>query len=1348
MADYPCWLLRHVLLEGRLYVTNNDVCFTAYLPVTQGKNMFSGTLSKMARRSSRSTRHWFVLRPDQLAYYNSAQDLYFPTGVIDLRYTFSADLIPDGSSGDKFQSNMFQVVTERRTYNFKADTASSAQLWVKCLQRAIFMSRNEGGQVKIKIPVENIIDLEESNLHEFGVALKVRAIDSEDTFSIDEYVLAFINPHQTSEVPINTIRKVMDQKGIKDIDPEIGADKIYEELAESRRILGRITDSTNTPPSPTTPTRSRSPVPMSPSDEPGRSVVGVGRRFTRRVKNFVGRESSSSPSVSRSASPNGSGHIGNVGVPVKATLTPPAIVVGSPPNKDSQLATSQDSFLDVAQGDYVEPSDDNYAAKNQVQIPNNSSHSTNFLPSLHFGRSHTVGFEAPEKKKKSRGTMVGKVSDMFTSSIKHFQPPTPGEFTDFEDAEKYQVSAEERTESNDRFRQHFSFGEDEELTASYYAHIQKPIPIYGKIYVSNNYVCFRSLLIGTKTKMVLPFKDIENVSSEHGFKFGYSGLVFIIHGHEDVFFEFSSKNARDDCESVTHRRLDILKMESSISASSISGHEESFHTAEEKLRLARLRTYESKFRSSSDKIAVPENPSVLVETGRNICATEKPMTSFHITMVTIGSRGDVQPYISLAKGLMKEGHTCRIATHSEFREWVESYGIEFRDIAGDPGELMKIMIEHGMFSVSFLRDAASKFRGWIDELLHSAWEACQGTDIIIESPSAMAGIHVAEALKIPYFRAFTMPWTRTRTYPHAFMVPDQKMGGSYNHLTYVLFDNVFWKGISGQVNRWRVKELGLEKTNLELMRQQQVPFLYNVSPSVLVPPVDYSDWIKVTGYWFLDEGGAEQYEPPEDLAAFIKKARADKKKLVYIGFGSIIVSNSKEMTKCVIESVLNAGVRCILSKGWSERFDAKDKSQVEVELPPEIFQIKAAPHDWLFPQLDAAVHHGGSGTTGASLRAGLPTVIKPFFGDQFFYAGRVEDLGVGFFLKKLSVNAFSKAIVEVTTNQKIINKAALIGKKIRNERGVENAIAFLYWQLDYAHSIIQEREERRQRADKNEGHLLSLGTFGLGDDNSGAFLDPDQKGKILSVTSSLSPGNVVSGLLTPVGAVGGAVGGAIHRTFSSSSRSRPTSIIQRPTASQTDLDSGIPEEGEPKGTSILRKAINTISGSCNDKDEEPDVTENLSDVEKAHKAVGLDKMVSEARSTTGTSDSDKEKVKYAKSSTLPLQPSSPISGSNNGLLGRVKSKTGSMLSKPFTHSSTHSSESLSSSPVLSQPLNSGKPTQSADYYKPRQSNTYEPHRRSTEPPKGSGGNSAHSSGEDTQKTDESWMLVDDDEEST
>jgi sterol 3beta-glucosyltransferase len=625
---------------------------------------------------------------------------------------------------------------------------------------------------------------------------------------------------------------------------------------------------------------------------------------------------------------------------------------------------------------------------------------------------------------------VEKVSGMLKGGKKHYDEPAGMGLEDEVDDE----SSEQPGGTKDRFREHFALPDSEDLQATYFGYLHRVLPLYGKIYISDRSFCFRSMVPGTRTKLILPLKDVENVDKEKGFRFGYSGLVIVIRGHEEVFFEFGQPDTRDDCAVTLLLNLEkmrvlkesgLLSMEEKESAQNAVAE----HKALQEARHDGFAEHEIKMPKTAEE-ARNEGPPILFDDPRASILNFKPTESLRITCLTIGSRGDVQPYIALCKGFIAEGHKPRIATHSEFKGWIEGHGIEFAPVAGDPAELMRICVENGMFTYSFLKEASSTFRGWIDELLSSAWEACQGSDILIESPSAIAGIHVAEALQIPYFRAFTMPWTRTRAYPHAFVVPEHKMGGAYNYITYVMFDNVFWKAIAGQVNRWRKKELGLSRTNLEKMQPNKVPFLYNFSPSVVVPPLDYSDWIRVTGYWFLDEG--QNFQPPKVLTDFIAKARKDGKKLVYIGFGSIVVSDSAALTKTIVKSVLKADVRCILSKGWSDRLDKKDASEPEIVLPDEILQIKSAPHDWLFTQVDAAAHHGGAGTTGASLRAGLPTIIKPFFGDQFFFGSRVEDLGVGIYLRKLNVSVFSRALWEAVHSERMVVKAKVLGEQIRS----------------------------------------------------------------------------------------------------------------------------------------------------------------------------------------------------------------------------------------------------------------------------------------------------------------------------
>lgn len=634
---------------------------------------------------------------------------------------------------------------------------------------------------------------------------------------------------------------------------------------------------------------------------------------------------------------------------------------------------------------------------------------------------------------------AGKVSGMWKGGQKNYDEPAALRADDEAEDEEQNKLAEER------FQQHFALKTTERLRATYFGYFMRVLPLYGKVYVSDRNFCFRSLMPGTRTKLILPIRDIENVSKSSGFRLGYSGLVVVIRGHEELFFEFGDSALRDHLAVFLHQGIESAKFMRDSEELDITEKQEAEtavaeHQALEEARLDEFPQQEVALPRHSSTLS--DGPTIIFDDPKASFINFKPEQSLRITCLTIGSRGDVQPYIALCKGLLAEGHKPKIATHREFKDWVEKHGIEFAPVEGDPSELMRLCIENGTFTVSFLREANSTMRSWLDGLLTSSWHACKGSDVLIESPSAMAGIHIAEKLSIPYFRAFGMPWTRTRAYPHAFMMPERKLGGSYNMFSYILFDTVFWKATAHQINRWRNKTLQLPNTSLEKLQPNKVPFLYNYSQYVVPPPLDYSDWIRVTGYWFLDEGGKD-WTPPEDLVAFIDNARKDNKKLVYIGFGSIILDNPAKFTREIIDAVVKADVRCILSKGWSDRLDAKsapdnnkeetksDASSAEIELPPEIFRIKSAPHDWLFNQIDAAVHHGGSGTTGASLRAGIPTIIRPFFGDQFFFGSRVEDLGVGILLKKWGVNSFARSLWEATHSERMIVKAKVLGENIR-----------------------------------------------------------------------------------------------------------------------------------------------------------------------------------------------------------------------------------------------------------------------------------------------------------------------------
>ena len=184
VSEYPCWLLQSVLLQGYMYITRHHICFYAYLPKKSNIATKTGHLSKRGRQNPKYNRYWFTLKGDVLSYYSNPSDLYFPHGNVDLRYGISAAIA--GEQDKQKDSKDFTVTTDHRTYHFRADSAVSAKEWVKLLQKVIFRSHNDGDSVKISLPIENVIDIEESPVVEFARTFKIRVIESGDSYAIDE----------------------------------------------------------------------------------------------------------------------------------------------------------------------------------------------------------------------------------------------------------------------------------------------------------------------------------------------------------------------------------------------------------------------------------------------------------------------------------------------------------------------------------------------------------------------------------------------------------------------------------------------------------------------------------------------------------------------------------------------------------------------------------------------------------------------------------------------------------------------------------------------------------------------------------------------------------------------------------------------------------------------------------------------------------------------------------------------------------------------------------------------------------------------------------------------------------
>ena len=411
-----------------------------------------------------------------------------------------------------------------------------------------------------------------------------------------------------------------------------------------------------------------------------------------------------------------------------------------------------------------------------------------------------------------------------------------------------------------------------------------------------------------------------------------------------------------------------------------------------------------------------------------------------IAIIASGSRGDVQPYIALGKGLHEAGHTVWLLTHHNFEALVVACGLEFWPLRGNVQEVaeseeMRALLEKGNF-IAISRYTAQAAKGAAVRWAEDGMAACQGMEMLVAGLGGLfLGISLAEKLGLPLLQAYYVPFTPTKAFPGALLPQSTpRLGGRFNRLTHHATREIMWQGSRAADKLAREQVLGLPAASFwgpydsECLRG--MPVLYGYSPSVIPAPPDWGADQHVTGYWFLNEG--EGWTPPPALIDFLEAGPAP----IYIGFGSMSSRKPEETAELVIAALRLANQRAILLSGWS--------GLQKADVPDTIFMIDSVPHSWLFPRLAAVVHHGGAGTTAAGLRAGVPSVVIPFFGDPPFWGERFASLGVGptpVPRGKLTAERLASAIQEAVTNKAMRQRAAALGAKIQAEDGVARAVA-------------------------------------------------------------------------------------------------------------------------------------------------------------------------------------------------------------------------------------------------------------------------------------------------------------------
>jgi UDP:flavonoid glycosyltransferase YjiC (YdhE family) len=411
-----------------------------------------------------------------------------------------------------------------------------------------------------------------------------------------------------------------------------------------------------------------------------------------------------------------------------------------------------------------------------------------------------------------------------------------------------------------------------------------------------------------------------------------------------------------------------------------------------------------------------------------------------IRFIAIGSEGDVRPYVALGAGLRAAGHDVRIATHPGFETLVRGNGLDFAPVSGDPRQMADNRQLKALHD-----DGRNIFRWWktfnevdaplMRQRLRDSWEACADAEAIVVSILPyLFGHAIAQKLDVPLVRAFYFPVSPTRAYPADYVPRWLRLSESMNLASYQLQRQILWQVARPWVSRACRDVLGLNGLPLgepfgELDRQQRL-LLYAYSPAVAPPPPDWGNWIDVTGYWFLDRKA--DWTPSPSLTEFLSAGPPP----VYVGgFGSMTNREPAELAQIVVQALALTGQRAIVLNGWG--------GLRTEELPSNFFVIDWVPFDWLFQRVSAVVHHGGAGTTAASLRAGVPTIVIPFFLDQFFWGRRVFELGAGprpILRSQLNAEDLAAAL-RLTADPAMQHRASALGKRIGGENGVARAVA-------------------------------------------------------------------------------------------------------------------------------------------------------------------------------------------------------------------------------------------------------------------------------------------------------------------
>lgn len=354
-----------------------------------------------------------------------------------------------------------------------------------------------------------------------------------------------------------------------------------------------------------------------------------------------------------------------------------------------------------------------------------------------------------------------------------------------------------------------------------------------------------------------------------------------------------------------------------------------------------------------------------------------------VLIVAIGSRGDVAPYTGLAKRLRADGYDVRIATHPPYEQFVRGVGATFLPLPMDPRAELDPETAHKIAGNSpmALRALAKVLEPWVPALVDAIDDAADDADVLLLSSMGWVGKYAADARRLPSAGVYLQPAEPTsefgpvtsgrRTLARA---GNRLMSGRIQRHTV----SPWIDAANGLRDKHGMSKISVRQ-HLQGLRRERWPVFHGFSPSILPRPTDWRPGLEVAGYWWptVPPGSTT---PPE-LVDFLEAGPPP----VFIGFGDSTPRDPEELTAIAVGALRQSGQRGVLQAGWAGMAAATD----------DVVTVGDVPHEWLFPQMSAVVHHGGTGTSGAGIRAGRPVVTVPVSVDQQFWGWRMHRLGLG-----------------------------------------------------------------------------------------------------------------------------------------------------------------------------------------------------------------------------------------------------------------------------------------------------------------------------------------------------------------